>query len=269
MPPNHLQQRHLIKFFRQSIKAHPDWPVVISEGDSWFSYPLHPNVVSVLDTRAQRRLSLLRLERSGQEFLAILTGKQKAKLRRQLKRYPVQALLLSGGGNDIVEEHLRLLLKDKEPPNTPWQQCIDMARLDNRLMQLELAYQEVVDIRDDVNPGCVIYTHGYDRAIPTGKGVKIGPIRRGPWLKPFLERRKIIDPVDQRNVVHFLIDRFNEMQQRVEAANDRVVFIDCRGTLAEGDWHNELHPSRAGFRAIAARFAAQLDTQFPGVFGVV
>lgn len=267
MPPNPQQKRRLIKYFNQSIRAHPDWPVLISEGDSWFSYPLHPNVISILDTRAHRRLSLLRLERSGDELLTILSGKQKAKLRRQLKRYPVQALLLSGGGNDIVGENLLQLLREKDPPTRPWEQCINKVRFARRLRQLECAYQELMDIRDDVNENCVIYTHGYDWPIPTGKGVKLGPFRIGPWLKPYLDRRKITDPGDQRKIIRWMIDRFNEMQSGLAAANAKVVYVDCRGTLADRDWHNEMHPSRAGFRAVAALFAARLNGQFPGAFG--
>ena len=267
MPPNHMQQRRLIKYFHKSIKQHPSWPVLISEGDSWFSYPLRPNIINVLDTRAHRRISLLRLERSGEELMTILSGKQKDKLRRQLKRYPVQALLLSGGGNDIVERNLLPLLRVKEPAGRSWEWCIRKDRVKSRLLQLKLAYQELIDIRDDVNEECVIYTHGYDHAIPTGKGVKIGPIKLGPWLKPYLDEFKITDPADQRNVIRWLIDRFNEMQIGLAAANPRVVFVDCRGTLSDHDWHNELHPQAAGFRTVAARFAAKLDDQFPDAFG--
>lgn len=266
MPLSHEQERRLIQFFNQSIKDHPDWPVLISEGDSWFSYPLQRNVIDVLDTKAGRRLSLLRLERSGDELLTILSGKQKAKLRRQLKRYPVQALLLSGGGNDVVEYHLLTLLTDKEPPSRPWEQCIIKERVQQRLRQLELAFQELINIRDDVNPTCTIYIHGYDWAIPTGKGVKVGPFRGGPWLKPFLEKRKITDPADQRRVIRWMIDRFNESQKRLAESNAKVVYIDCRGVVGEHQWHNELHPNNAGFRLVSARFIESLNVQFPGVF---
>ena len=35
--------------FDRSIREHPDWPVVVSQGDSWFSYPHEKNVVDFLD----------------------------------------------------------------------------------------------------------------------------------------------------------------------------------------------------------------------------
>jgi len=102
------QKRQLLKFFVPSIKAQPNWPVVISEGDSWFSYP-HNSVVSCLDKMAGRKLSLLRLERNGDELTQTMGGKQKQKLARYLGRYPVQALLMSGGGNDILGRYNRKL----------------------------------------------------------------------------------------------------------------------------------------------------------------
>jgi hypothetical protein len=42
-----------------------------------------------------------------------------------------------------------------------------------------------------------------------------------------------------------------------------VTFVDLRGTLSQGagykdDWANELHPTKSGFRAVAARIAARI-----------
>lgn len=36
MPRTHEQERKLLRFFVPSIRSHPDWPAIISEGDSWF-----------------------------------------------------------------------------------------------------------------------------------------------------------------------------------------------------------------------------------------
>lgn len=259
------QKRQLVKFFQQSIRDHPGRPVLVSEGDSWFSFPLYSNIVDLLDSRANRRLSLLRLERSADELLQILSGKQKVKLRRYLGEYPVQALLLSGGGNDVAGRDLYHLLRDKAP-GRDWEQSIHKDRVRRRIRQLELAHREVIDIRDDVNPDCVIYTHGYDWAIPTGKGVRIFGAGVGPWLQPNLEERGIVDGEDQRLIVRWLIDAFNEMHQRLAQEHPKIAYIDLRGTLDPGDWHDELHPKRDGFKALAEKFAERLSGQFPSVF---
>ena len=59
-------RRLLISDFEKSRRDHPGWPVVISEGDSWFSYA---DVIGRLDDpkdsalpKDQRPWSLLRLE---------------------------------------------------------------------------------------------------------------------------------------------------------------------------------------------------------------
>src|SRR5205823_3573043 len=103
----------------------PDWPVIISEGDSWFSFPIHANTIDVLDEKmAKRKISLLRLEKDGEKALRIVGGSQKAKLAGFLKRYPVNALLFSGGGNDVVGQDLLPLLNQKQPGMT-WKDCIN------------------------------------------------------------------------------------------------------------------------------------------------
>jgi hypothetical protein len=96
------QQRQLLQFFVLSIKDHPGYPVVISEGDSWFSFPVHANIIDHLDELVGRRMSLLRLERSGDEMVAMTTDAKLSTLRGYLQRYKPHALLWSGGGNDIV-----------------------------------------------------------------------------------------------------------------------------------------------------------------------
>src|SRR5688500_11685314 len=97
-----VQQRQLLQFFVQSIRDYPGYPVVISEGDSWFSFPVHANLIDHLDDMVGRRMSLLRLERSGDELLSMTTDSKLATLRGYLQRYKPHALLFRGGGNDIV-----------------------------------------------------------------------------------------------------------------------------------------------------------------------
>jgi len=260
------QKRRLLKFFVPSIEHHPSWPVIVSEGDSWSSFPLYPNTVDKLDRMAKRRLSLLRLEKSGDRALRIIGGKQKAKLANYLSRYPVQALLFSGGGNDIVGEDLLPLLKQREA-GMSWRQCLDQDAVDGRLDALRAAYLDLVRIRDEARPDCVLYVHGYDYAIPSGIGVKIWFIKVGPWMRPYLLQKGITDPEDGRRIIRELIRQFNQMIAEV-ATRPRIVYVKTPGTLADEDWHDELHPTRRGFEKIAAKFATELNRQFPGRFAV-
>ena len=52
--------------------------------------------------------------------------------------------------------------------------------------------------------------------------------------------------------MRYLIDQFSlRLIDLAALYAGRVVFIDSRGTLAAGDWANELHPKAAGFNKIA------------------
>ena len=61
-------RRHYIGGFERSRREHPDWPVVISEGDSWYSYS---DIIGRLDDprgtgkpQNQRPWCLFRLEKA-------------------------------------------------------------------------------------------------------------------------------------------------------------------------------------------------------------
>ena len=259
------QKRKLLKFFVPSIKNHPEWPVIISEGDSWFSFPLFSNTIDILDSSVGRKISLLRLEKSGDEILKIFGGKQKIKLRRYLERYPVEALLFSGGGNDVVGSDLLSLL-EKNTPGRDWEDCIHKTRVRNRIRQIRYAYEDLINIRNDVRPDCVIYANGYDYAIPNGKAVKIGPIKAGPWLQPYFLERGITKLSDQKKIIRWIIDEFNSMLSDLETKTDGFVHVRTTGTLKASEWNDELHPKRAGFVKVAEKFRKALRKQFPGTF---
>lgn len=266
--PNALdldQKRMLLKFFVPSLRDHPDWPVIISEGDSWFSFPIHLNIVDFLDRMANRRISLLRLEKSGDRALRIIGGKQKIKLARYLGRYPVDALLFSGGGNDVVGQDLLPLLNQREP-GMSWEDCINDTTAGARIELLRSVYLDLIHLRDENRPECRIYLHGYDYAIPSGRGARMWGIKVGPWMRPNLERKGIDDPADQEKIVRWLVDRFNEMIAEVAAGAQNIVFVRTRNTLSEDEWNDELHPTRAGFEKLAEKFRVQLAKQFPATF---
>jgi hypothetical protein len=55
------------------------------------------------------------------------------------------------------------------------------------------------------------------------------------------------------------------MLQAFETSHARVTFINGQGTLASqpSSWHNELHPSKGGFKAFATLFHQTLKAAFP------
>ena len=64
-------------------------------------------------------------------------------------------------------------------------------------------------------------------------------------------------------ILRTLIDAFNTMLKAVSSLPEfgHATFVDLRGTLSQGagyrnDWANELHPTKSGFRTVAANIAA-------------
>jgi hypothetical protein len=267
MPPvTKTQERMLEQFFIDSIKHHKDYPVVVSEGDSWFSFPGHANTIDHLDAMAKRRMSLLRLETSGDTLHNMVRGEQRAKLRRLLSNYPVDALLFSGGGNDVVGPEL-IDFFDYVPDGRSWRDYVRQDALDTRIEEVKIAYTGLKQLRDQYRPKCVIVTHGYDYARPSGKPTEywLWPIpvsvTVGPWIQNSLRARNINAARDQQEVVNLLIDRFNEALATL--ADAKFIVLDNRNVLAKAEWSDELHPTRAGFRKIAKTFYDAVKTTVP------
>ena len=114
--------------FSASIKQFPKRLVILTEGDSWFSYPLNANLADYVEM--MNDFSILRLEHNGDEAREILGpgSEQLKKLKYYLKNYPVDVLLVSAGGNDLVSRELSKFLDKKVNGNT-WQSSVKLARL--------------------------------------------------------------------------------------------------------------------------------------------
>ncbi|MBK5258297.1 MAG: hypothetical protein JJE51_01770 [Thermoanaerobaculia bacterium] len=264
------QRRLLEQYFAQSIRTFPDDPIVISEGDSWFSFPVHANTIDHLDELVKHRISLLRLEESGDTLFRMTAGSQRSKLRHLLTIYDVDALLFSGGGNDAVGPEL-LDLFDIVPPGESWQDFIIQDAMERQFRLIADAYHSLAHLRDVYRPDCWIVTHGYDYVKPSGKPTTfwLWPIPlsvvAGPWVKSNLEARGILG-ASQAQVVGYLIDRLNETLAEVAAEHERFVAIDNRGLLKANEWSDELHPTRAGFKKIARSFLDVLQEELPDKF---
>jgi len=277
---NRRRRRRVQQHLKESIRVDPDRPVVLSEGDSWFCYPDHRNVVDHLDDVGN--MSLLRLESNGDEVVEILAGKQRAKLRRVLTKFPFDAILFSGGGNDIVGQDFEPLLV-KQEGQTDAASCIAHERLAERLTLLRQVYVELVRLRDETHaareekhatgkPKPLIVTHGYDRPVPRDEGYKaLGRTFAGPWMYGALKRKKIPKAL-WRDVAAFFIDRFGDLQRRLAAQFDRFAFVETAGTLRrsgsgwKNDWSDEIHPSDKGYQKVGEKLRERLRAEFPGYF---
>jgi hypothetical protein len=243
---------------------------ILAEGDSWFEYPLPVTHGDGVIYQLQKLLgySIANMAHHGLEVEQImgLSVRQEIISRLSDPRVRFDALLFSGGGDDIVGDQFCIWLKDT-PPVPPPDQMLDLNAVNSLLTLLEEEFHELVDLRDQYSPQTVIFVHGYDFPPITGKGV----CGEGPWLKPSLDYAYTHmgvtnpDPNVEFVVVKTMLQMFGAMLARVAASAKRFVVVPTQGTLTpdNSDWQNEIHPSSQGFIKIAQKFQASLATMFP------
>jgi hypothetical protein len=206
---------------------------------------------------------VLNLAWPGDEVRDMLSPKQRKRLVRELKRGPARrrkydAFLFSGGGNDLLGDgRFRLWLNDYEAGMSV-ADVINQPALKNILDYLVERYEEIIAIRDENSPTTRLYIHSYDFAQPTGKPV----CGRGPWLKPALDLRKVPTAMQADVVAHFL-RQFDRRLKKLANRATNVELVSTQGTLTRDEWANEIHPTASGFRKIANRFFAAIETDFP------
>ncbi len=256
------------KTYLDKLDANSACVGIVTEGDSWFAFPLpsRPNVVDVLIKRFGRHAAWLRHESNGDEARLMMAGKQWEKLFKTLTRSKMRCdlIMLSMGGNDIVGRPLLPLIRQRES-GMMWRDCINEQRFQQRLNQIEGAYHELIALRDDYHPGAWIYTHDYDKAIPGDRPIRVGPVRLGPWMKPYLDSKGITKASDQKRIIWYLLDRLSQMLQRIEQSTPKFYHVRTQGTLAVDDWGDEIHPTREGFQKIASKIQAGICDEFPSL----
>jgi hypothetical protein len=230
---------------------------IVAHGDSWMDYPEILLTGGGIPDHLSRLIGIpiLNLAHHGDSTENSLGLAKRKQIEASLPG--TSYFLFSGGGNDIAGDQFCLWLKDNPRSGTAdnwdnWMNAIDWPRLAMVLEIINSDYRDLADIRDRVQPGCVMVTHGYDWPIPSDVGV----CGLGPWLKPSLEYCGWTDPGDQYQIVKAVLSRFNLMIAGLPIKHH--IHVSTQGTLAADEWANEIHPNRDGFEKIAQKFQAAL-----------
>lgn len=254
---------------------------LLAVGDSWFDYPIH-DVLTKLDDHYGYTIESSAHRGDPIEVMVSHVGQLDHFARTLDKVVSLgarpKAILISGGGDDIAGSAFGMLINDKDSPIGGWNEPIVAGVIDTRIAEsYRLMVASINTICQKVVGGTFpILVHGYDYAVPDGRGFLggWGPLP-GPWLKPGFDEKLFADLTQTKAMIVWLIDRFNSMLQGLlrEPGFENVRYVDLRKTLsnAEADykawWANELHPtgdalfgSRDGFAAVAEKFQAVLAT---------
>jgi hypothetical protein len=268
-PPLALARERGLETMRALTATEGKRPLrILAEGDSWFDYPLPWRRGDGVIYQLQHLLgySIDNMAHWGEELRRMLGLEQRKEIVRRLRggiRY--DAMLFSGGGNDLVGDQLVTWLKDRGPVQPPDQMFEDDA-LNAGIGLLEAEYKELIGIRDQYSPGTIIFVNCYDFPKATGQGV----CTLGPWLKPSLDYAYKQTGVSHPNIVQeflvtkALLQKFSKMIRDL-ADNSACTFVavETQGTLdPDTEWQNEIHPPTEGFVKIAQKFQLALSDAF-------
>jgi len=261
-----------VQTFRAVAPAAARQPLrILAEGDSWFDYPLPPVRGDGVIYQLQKLLGypINNMAHWGEEVRQMLGLAQRQEIVTRLTDNSVNydAMLFSGGGNDLVGDQLVTFLQDQGPVPPPAKMFNDDA-MNAVIDLLKAEYKELVGIRNQYSAGTVIFVNSYDFPKVTGQGV----CGIGPWLKPSLDYVygqmgvAVPDPEQEYQVVKTMLERFNQMLQDIakDPSITNFIVVGTQDTLdRDKDWQNEIHPKSSGFAKIAAKFQAALSKQFP------
>lgn len=248
-----------------------DTALLLTEGDSWLSTPLYHNLGDWLEVTAQRAL-FMRMENSGDLATRIFQGGNLRSIGSRLKAFQFDVLLISAGGNDLVDEFLRERFRSQ--PQMSVAAAVDWVVQSGRFEQVRQAYLRGIESVQRANPHTQILAHSYAYPLLMGQPAKLrveqiglaALFKRsiGDWIAKHI--RHVLPELEmQQAFAKDLMDQFFELVlQPLAAQHPRFHVVDVRTALPSAqDWNDEMHPSQAGFRKLAVPVREALRALLP------
>lgn len=233
---------------------------ILAIGDSWFWYPFQNNLLAGLSRIVRPDYgNIMALGQNGATLKSYVSGVHAPSLARELKPERVRqysAVLISGGGNDVVD--WSLCLKDdcagcSAPACFADALVAHLHELQGWVAVIAELVQRAFDAAGVRRPA--IFTHTYDVAPPNGEPARlplVGVSVAGPWIKPALDRARVeLDVALRREVVRLFMGRLQDAYVELETACG-INVVRSQGTLLTSDWANELHPTGMGFTKLVS-----------------
>ena len=263
------------------------FPCIVAEGDSWFSlgsvppknilqeldFSTHSAVVNLAfpgDTAADLRRAL---KSSGRKHVDSWLS-EFGRIVCDRSSYSYAAILLSAGGNDLIDAVPHLLKRginyaDADPAQP--QQIVDesaLAQFDTFLLDNLSALLRFVRDQPSPNRDAPVFIHTYDYPTPNDAPATVLGGRIGEaWLYPNLVAAGVPSVLWQP-LMRYLLDHLAGQLSALALPDFHVVRTTgllvpaaLGATGASGDWENEIHPTSGGYRKIARRLVDAISAE--------
>lgn len=248
---------------------------LLAEGDSWFTIGGIPSSNLLYELRLPQSGIVCNIASPGDTLVRIADLARNRDLQKLLTErfgYRWHAILLSAGGNDLMDRAGQLLRNPDAGSSDPRDYLVTV-QVEDFVRDVQDGYRIITGLRDapqSANAGVPIVVHGYDYPTPRDAPARFITLPvLGPWLQRAYDDHGIAE--DMRiPITNFLVDVLAEAIKVLAEGPSALPdfhFVETRGALqraaagatgVSGDWLNEIHPSPDGYRKIAARIGEKV-----------
>ena len=251
---------------------------LLAEGDSWFTVGGLPIDNVIKNLKFDKQNIILSLAKPGdtlKRMTDICNNPTWQKMTSKKFGYDWNGLLISAGGNDLIEYLPELLLSATERTGKTINGPEDYLHLSNVQVMIDHiieGYQTLVAWRDRPDSRCQnipLIAHTYDYATPINVKAKFLFIEKGPWF--YREFTKAgIPETDFIAVADYLMNRLVNALLKLNLPE--VYIVKTSGLLTRAvlgatdesnDWLNEIHPNRAGWAKLAKVWRSEIRKVLP------
>jgi len=224
--------------FAQRRRQHPEWPVVVCEGDSWIAHPLVQDIGDHLFDDPSNRFVVRNCGAAGDRLSAMAAAREHEAV---LTETNAVALVLSGGGNDLLVP-FREFLRAWVPGDDPARLVTEV--LEQRLTELMIIMRQVLHGVRECHRALPIVVHGYDY-------LQVAAPEHGLYLSPYFDSSHIAERGERQSTLNYIVDRFNHHLRDATLDIEGVAYVDVRGRVGSNEWYDEIHPNDDGFARVA------------------
>lgn len=232
--------------------------LVFAEGDSWFDKFTaigKPDTNLLANIKLPKLVNVVDVAHIGDVSAQFVSGHQRKQTKAMFDKIPFQAILYSGGGND-----LKNLFSSKYDYSINPNPAADLFIAD-----VITNVVKFIDLRDsaknDVTKTAPILLNGYDYIQPrqvSGSIVGNSIDKVGPWLFPKMKAANL-STQEMGQLVKSVVDKLNDAFELLVKQKQNIYLIKTPGTLikpqgtekATDHWTDEIHPTKLGFTLLA------------------